>query len=100
MSSLALKVGGGWSLTGETSIYRRPFGCAVLELIQLTHVAQENLDISAIREHGMPIYTPTNETIFSVLHQDIIMGSSKEYEESLRYNRRSIHIPSPLILYY
>lgn len=85
MSSLALTTNGGRALPGDTSSYRRPFGCAVLELAQLTHLAQENLDISATREHGMPIYTPMNETIFSVLHQDIIMCNSKEYEKSPRY---------------
>ena len=85
MSSLALTTNGGRTPPGDTSSYRRPFGCAVLELTQLTHLAQENLDISATREHSMPIYTPVNETIFSVLHQDIIMGNGKEYEKSPRY---------------
>ena len=84
MSSLVLTMNGGRTPNNETNTYRRPFGCAVLELSQLTHVAQENLDISATREHSMPIYAPTNETIFSVLHQDIIMGNSKEYEKSPR----------------
>ena len=86
MSSLALATIGGRSPIGETTTYRRPFGSAVLELSQLAHMAQENQDISATREHSMPIYVPTNETIFSVLHQDIIMGNSKEYEKSPRYS--------------
>jgi hypothetical protein len=86
MSSLVLTIGGGRTPVGETTAYRRPFGCAVLELSQLTHMAQEHMDISATREHSMPIYAPTNETIFSVLHQDIIMGNNKEYEKSPRYS--------------
>lgn len=85
MSSLVLTPNGARSPVGETSFYRRPFGCAIIELSQLAQLAQENLDISATREHIMPIFVPTNETIFSVLHQDIIMGNSKEYEKSQRY---------------
>ena len=85
MSSLTLTTNGGRTQIGEPSSCRRPFGCAVMELCQLTQLAQENLDISATREHSMPIYAPTNETIFSVLHQDIIMGNNKEYEKSSRY---------------
>ena len=86
-SSLALPTNGTRASVGEISSYRRPFGCAVIELSQLTQLAQENLDISATREHSMPIYVPTSETIFSVLHQDIIMGNCKEYEKSPRYSR-------------
>lgn len=100
MSSLALTTNGGRSPVGETTTYRRPFGCAVLELSQLAHMAQENLDISATREHSMPIYVPTNETIFSVLHQDIIVGNSKEYEKSPRYGRCSVRILPSLTLCY
>ena len=96
MSSLALTINGGRSPTAETTTCRRPFGCAVLELTQLAHMAQEHLDISATREHSMPIYAPTNETIFSVLHQDIIMGNSKEYEKSPRYSWRAVCTLPPL----
>ena len=85
MSSLTLAMNGGRTPVGETNTYRRPFGCAVLELSQLAHIAQEHLDISATREHSMPIYAPANETIFSVLHQDVIVGNSKEYDKSSRY---------------
>ena len=92
MSSLVLATNGGRTPTVDTT-YRRPFGCAVLELSQLAHMAQENLDISATREHSMPIYSPTNETIFSVLHQDIILGNSKEYEKSPRYGHCSARTP-------
>ena len=65
--------------------FRRPFGCAVLELAQLSKMAGEESDISSTREHTMPILTPTNEALFSMLHQDIIAGNSKEYEKSPRY---------------
>jgi dedicator of cytokinesis protein 3 len=65
--------------------FRRPFGCAILELSQLSQIAQDQNDISSTREHTMPIYVPTNETIFSMLHQDIIMNNTKEFEKSPRY---------------
>jgi dedicator of cytokinesis protein 3 len=100
MSSLTLPAGGRRIPTGENISHRRPFGCAVLELTQLTQLAQENLDISATREHSMPIYVPTNETIFSVLHQDIIVGNNKEYEKSPRYSWCSATVLLSLTLRY
>lgn len=69
----------------ETANYRRPFGCAVLELTQLSKMVAEGSDVSPMREHTMPIYVPVNEALFSMLHQDIIANNSKEYEKSPRY---------------
>lgn len=69
----------------EAANYRRPFGCAVLELTQLSKMVAEGSDVSPMREHSMPIYVPVNEALFSMLHQDIIAGNSREYEKSSRY---------------
>ena len=66
--------------------FRRPFGCAVLELSQLTRVATDPAEVSSTREHTMPIFTPVNEATFSMLHQDIINGNNKEFEKSPRYS--------------
>jgi dedicator of cytokinesis protein 3 len=68
----------------ETANYRRPFGCAVLELAQLSKMVAEGSDVSPMREHAMPIHVPVNEALFSMLHQDIIANNSKEYEKSPR----------------
>lgn len=68
----------------ETANYRRPFGCAVLELTQLNKMVAEGSDVSPIREHTMSIYVPANEALFSMLHQDIIANNSREYEKSPR----------------
>jgi hypothetical protein len=65
--------------------FRRPFGCAVLELSQLTKVATDPAEVSSTKEHTMPIFTPVNEATFSMLHQDIINGNNKEFEKSPRY---------------
>lgn len=74
------------SLTSETPVqFRRPFACAVLELTQLSRMAAEQTDVSPTREYTMPIFVPTNETLFSVLHQDIIANNVKEYQKSPRY---------------
>ncbi len=70
---------------GLPSQFRRPFGCAVLELTQLKKMASEGIEVSSTREHTMPIYVPTNEATFSTLHQDILNGNFKEYEKSTRY---------------
>ena len=65
--------------------FRRPFGCAVLELSQLNRVATDSAEVSATKEHGMPIFTPINEATFSMVHQDIINNNYKEFEKSPRY---------------
>ena len=64
--------------------FRRPFGCAVLELTQLKKMATEGVEISSTKEHTMPIYVPTNEVTFSMLHQDILNNNTREYEKSPR----------------
>ncbi|KAF8270253.1 C2 domain in Dock180 and Zizimin proteins-domain-containing protein [Lactarius quietus] len=64
--------------------FRRPFGCAVLELSQLSKVATDSAEVSSTKEHSMPIFTPVNEATFSMLHQDIINSNSKEFEKSPR----------------
>ncbi len=65
--------------------FRRPFGCAVLELSQLNRVATDSAEVSSTKEHGMPIFTPVNEATFSMVHQDIINNNNKEFEKSPRY---------------
>ncbi|GLB37233.1 putative DOCK family protein [Lyophyllum shimeji] len=71
--------------TGETHLQcRRPFGCAVLELTQLNKMAAEHADVSSLREHTMPIFVPTNEVSFSMIHQNIINNNVKEFEKSPR----------------
>ncbi|KAH9924408.1 cytoplasmic protein [Fomitopsis serialis] len=74
----------GSSLNELPTHFRRPFGCAVLELTQLNVMAAEQNGVSATREHTMPIYVPKNEATFSMLHQDVLDGKSKEYEKSPR----------------
>ena len=71
--------------TPDTANYRRPFGCAVLELTQLSKMVTDGTEVSSMREHAMPIYVPTNEALFSMLHQDIIANNSKEFDKSSRY---------------
>jgi dedicator of cytokinesis protein 3 len=80
-------VSGRGSLPSDSPVhFRRPFGCSVLELTQLGKMAAEHLDVSPTREHTMPIFIPTNEAIFSMLHQDIITHNVKEFEKSPRYD--------------
>ncbi|EIW63135.1 cytoplasmic protein [Trametes versicolor FP-101664 SS1] len=72
--------------------FRRPFGCAVLELTQLSAMAAEQAEVSSTREHTMPIYVPTNETTFSWLHQDILNHNVREYEKSPRAEMLAVSI--------
>lgn len=68
--------------------FRRPFGCAVLELSQLAQMAADDSDVHGPKECSMPIYVPTNESAFSMLHQSIIHHNTKEFEKSIRYVTR------------
>jgi len=74
-----------FTMSDGGTTFRRPFGCAVLELSQLTKVATDPAEVSSTKEHTMPIFTPVNEATFSMLHQDIINGNNKEFEKSPRY---------------
>ncbi|KAG6378093.1 putative cytoplasmic protein [Boletus reticuloceps] len=76
----------------ETPNYRRPFGCAVLELSELSKMVAEGLDVSPTREYTMPIYVPVNEALFSMLHQDIIAGNSREFEKSSRAEMLAVSV--------
>ncbi|KAG9316449.1 putative cytoplasmic protein [Chiua virens] len=76
----------------DTPNYRRPFGCAVLELTQLSKMVAEGSDVSPMREHAMPIYVPANEALFSMLHQDIIANNSREYEKSSRAEMLAVSV--------
>ncbi|RDB25377.1 Dedicator of cytokinesis protein 3 [Hypsizygus marmoreus] len=71
---------------------RRPFGCAVLELTQLSRMAAEHADVSPLREHTMPIFIPTIETSFSMIHQNIINNNMKEFEKSPRAEMLAVSI--------
>ncbi|KAI0812456.1 cytoplasmic protein [Irpex lacteus] len=72
--------------------FRRPFGCAVLELTQLRKMAVEGLEISPTREYTMPIYVPTNEATFTMLHTDILYNRHKEYEKSPRAEMLAVSV--------
>ncbi|KZT56696.1 hypothetical protein CALCODRAFT_483819 [Calocera cornea HHB12733] len=77
---------------GQPSYFRRPFGCAVLELSQLTKMSADRSDTSNMREHVMPIFVPVNEGGFSTLHQEIIASRTKEFDRSPRADRLGVNI--------
>ncbi|KAG9050696.1 hypothetical protein FS837_003034 [Tulasnella sp. UAMH 9824] len=80
----AIFIGGSTSSGRENPIFlRRPFGCAVMELRQLTKVAA-GLEIGLTREYSMSIFVPTNEASFSTLHQDLIASNTTSFEKSPR----------------
>lgn len=68
----------------QQTSYRRPFGCAVLELNQLNQLYAEQGDMTSSKEHHMPIFVPVNEAAFSTLHQDIIASKVREFTKSPR----------------
>ncbi|KDN50840.1 hypothetical protein K437DRAFT_273050 [Tilletiaria anomala UBC 951] len=72
--------------------FRRPFGCAVLELGQHHQFALETSNSSSLKEHIMPIFVPANEATFSTLHQDIIASRIKELEKSPRAEMLAVNM--------
>ncbi|KAF7376035.1 hypothetical protein MSAN_00018300 [Mycena sanguinolenta] len=82
----------GNGMVDVTSPFRRPFGCAVLELSQLARMAAEDADVTPAREHSMQIFTPTNEASFSMIHQNIISKNTKEFEKTSRADTIAVTI--------
>ncbi|KAK0524071.1 Deoxycytidine kinase 1 [Tilletia horrida] len=72
--------------------FRRPFGCAVLELGQHHQFSTDMATSSPMREHVMPIFVPVNEAAFSTLHQDIIASRIKEFEKSPRAEMLAVNV--------
>ena len=64
--------------------FRRPFGCAVLELSQLSKMTTDTSNVSSTKEYSMPIFVPIHEAAFSTLHQDLVENRTKEFEKSTR----------------
>jgi dedicator of cytokinesis protein 3 len=64
--------------------FRRPFGCAVLELTQLSSLVAERVTMSATKEFTMPIWVPSDEAAFAMVHNDIIANNTKELIKSPR----------------
>ncbi|KAL5528219.1 DCK1 [Sanghuangporus sanghuang] len=91
-SSTNVARSGSLSETGYAGHFRRPFGCAVLELTQLRDFARDHAEGGSSREHTMPIYVPTNEAVYSMLHQDIIANNTKEFEKSPRAEMMAVSI--------
>ena len=75
---------------GQT--YRRPFGCAVLELTQLSKWAVDRAEASLAKEHTLPIFVPVREVTFSTLHQAIIASDTGEFEKSPRAEMLAVTI--------
>ncbi|KAL1687532.1 hypothetical protein GGG16DRAFT_127866 [Schizophyllum commune] len=88
----------GWADTSGTSNgvdasqqFRRPFGCAVLELTPLTSM-MAMVDASPLREFSMPVFVPTNENMFSILHQCVLENATKEIEKSPRADSVNVSV--------
>ncbi|KIJ49358.1 hypothetical protein M422DRAFT_161378 [Sphaerobolus stellatus SS14] len=79
-------------LNGEQAYFRRPFGCAVLELSQLNQLFAEKGDASVTKEHTMPIFVAATEAAFSTLHQDIIASKTREFSKSPRAEMIAVSI--------
>ncbi|KAF8521278.1 cytoplasmic protein [Hysterangium stoloniferum] len=76
----------------EVQCFRRPFGCAVLELSQLNQLYAEQADVSSTKEHSMQIFVPVTEAAFSTLHQDIIASKVREFTKSPRAEMMAVSI--------
>ena len=65
--------------------FRRPLGCAVLEMTQLSKLINNSGDRAGTgSEFTMPIFVPKDEGAFVTLHEDIIHGRTKDVASSSR----------------
>ena len=69
--------------------FRRPLGCAILELPPLSKLLSEDGEKTGIvpgtgAEYTMPIYLPRDEAGFATLHEDVIHQRSREFSRSTR----------------
>lgn len=60
--------------------YRRPLGCAVIEMPLLSKLVSDAQGTEVI----MPIYIPRDEASFATLHEDVIHRRSKEFYTTSR----------------
>lgn len=72
--------------------FRRPFGCAVVELGREHSLTADGQSSSPLREHTMPIFVSANEAAFSTLHQDIIASRVREIAKSPRADLLSVGV--------
>nr|XP_018260970.1 uncharacterized protein I303_06687 [Kwoniella dejecticola CBS 10117]OBR83128.1 hypothetical protein I303_06687 [Kwoniella dejecticola CBS 10117] len=64
-------------------LFRRPMGCAVLELPALSRLLAEGSEkVGTGVEFQVPIYLPKDEATFATLHENIIHSRVKEYVTS------------------
>lgn len=70
--------------------YRRPFGCAVVEISQL--FKPSGVALSTPHELNMPIFIPVQESNFATLHEDIIMSRIREFDKSPRAEHITISL--------
>jgi hypothetical protein len=68
--------------------FRRPFGCAVLEISQFNR-SDSGLDS---QEYQMPIFVPVNEASFASIHEDIISSRIKDIEKSPRADYVGVNV--------
>ena len=65
-----------------TAPFRRPFGCAVLDVSQFVKGAEDA--VSRPREVTMQIFVPADEANFATLHEDIINSRTSQFQRSTR----------------
>lgn len=66
----------------STAPFRRPFGCAVLDVSQFVKGAENAA--GRPREVTMQIFVPVDEGNFATLHEDIIHSRTSQFERSHR----------------
>ncbi|WWD19564.1 hypothetical protein CI109_104025 [Kwoniella shandongensis] len=77
--------GGQPSMLEGRPTFRRPYGCAVLELPQLSKLLESGTDmVGSGVECNVPIYLPKDEATFATLHEDVIHRRDKEFMTSAR----------------
>ncbi|KAL7415449.1 hypothetical protein BDY24DRAFT_382988 [Mrakia frigida] len=74
----------------STVSFRRPFGCAVVDVSQFVKGAEDAT--TKPREVPMQIFVPVDEANFATLHEDIIQSRTSQFERSPRADMIAIDL--------
>ncbi|TXT11135.1 hypothetical protein VHUM_01886 [Vanrija humicola] len=85
--------------TSSRGSLRRPLGCAVFELPQMSRLTGEGSN----DDHAMPIYVARDEGTFATLHADIILHNERAYDrspraEAMAFGLRLFHGPLETVI--
>lgn len=79
---------------GLMAPFRRPFGCAVVDVTKLMNAPETDGSPTQPKSVSLQVYVPNDEAGFASLHEDIIQGRSEFFSRSPRANSVAVDVKS------